>query len=292
MPTERLANITFRRCSSINNQGAGFGFDFAGLTSTHWAAGVPAVGLRFEDCIVIGNHVGWAFTTAYPSLAGSIAVVGGSTEGTASHGIGIYDKAASSLLVSFTNHSLRNVSTGGLLCTDVDASKLCAFPDLGAKNTPVALFIRSGTPQREGNISFSGLSVEDTRDRPWLQVLGDSNGWSGISLSNTSVTNPHGCKADVSKVFGTHKIPAGLTPITGLAAVRCNDSPTPPPPPTPSPAPSRCAATETKFCASAQKDSVAKCSECVAAHLVELAQASCSDSDVHRFCHLPTTYWE
>ena len=74
VPTERLANITFRRCSSINNQGAGFGFDFAGLTSTHWAAGVPAVSLRFEDCTVIGNHVGWAFTTAYPSLAGSMPI--------------------------------------------------------------------------------------------------------------------------------------------------------------------------------------------------------------------------
>lgn len=297
VPADRLANITFRRCSSINNQGAGFGFDFAGLTSTvHWAAGVPPVSLRFEDCTVIGNHVGWAFTTAYPSLAGSMVVVGGSTEGTASHGIGIYDKAASSLRVSFSDHSMRNVSTGGVHCTDVDPSKLCAFPDLGPKNSPVALFIRTGTPEREGNVSFSGLSVEDSWDRPWLQVLGDSNGWSGIALSNITVHNPHGCKADVSKVFGTHKVPTGLTPITGLPAVRCNGSPAPqpqPPPPSPSPSPppppSGCAAAEEKYCASAQKVSAAKCSECVAAHLVELSHGGCSDKDVQKFCHLPTS---
>ena len=41
--------------------------------------------------------------------------------------------------------------------------------------------------------------------------------------------------------------------------------------------------------AGAQKALVAKCSECVAAHLVELAQAGCSDEDVHKFCRWPTT---
>lgn len=35
-PNQRLTNITFRDCTSINNQGAGYGFDFAGLTAKKW----------------------------------------------------------------------------------------------------------------------------------------------------------------------------------------------------------------------------------------------------------------
>ena len=35
-PNQRLTNITFCDCTSINNQGAGYGFDFAGLTAKKW----------------------------------------------------------------------------------------------------------------------------------------------------------------------------------------------------------------------------------------------------------------
>ena len=56
----------------------------------------------------------------------------------------------------------------------------------------MALFIRDGTPEKEGGVNLSNLSVADSRDRPWLQVIGDSNGWSDVSLDWVSVPNPHG----------------------------------------------------------------------------------------------------
>ena len=137
------------------------------------AAGLPPVTISFEDCDAIGNHAGWTLTTAYPGLPGSVEVVRGTTSGSLSHGIGIYNKAASALGVSFRDHQVWNVSTGGSACTDVDAAKLC--PDGKPVNAPVALFIRDGTPEKEGGVNLSNLSVADSRDRPWLQVIGDSN---------------------------------------------------------------------------------------------------------------------
>ena len=218
-PNQRLSDIVFSNCTSVGNQGSGFGFDFAGLTSTHWAAGLPPVTISFEDCDAIGNHAGWTLTTAYPGLPGSVEVVRGTTSGSLSHGIGIYNKAASAVGVSFRDHQVRNVSTGGSGCTDVDAAKLC--PDGKPVNAPVALFIRDGTPEKEGGVNLSNLSVADSRDRPWLQVIGDSNGWSDVSLDWVSVTNPHGCVADLSHVYGTHPVPAHQTPVSGLADVHC-----------------------------------------------------------------------
>ena len=218
-PNQRLSDIVFSNCTSVGNQGSGFGFDFAGLTSTHWAAGLPPVTISFEDCDAIGNHAGWTLTTAYPGLPGSVEVVRGTTSGSLSHGIGIYNKAASALGVSFRDHQVWNVSTGGSACTDVDAAKLC--PDGKPVNAPVALFIRDGTPEKEGGVNLSNLSVADSHDRPWLQVIGDSNGWSDVSLDWVSVTNPHGCVADLSHVYGTHPVPAHQTPVSGLADVHC-----------------------------------------------------------------------
>ena len=183
------------------------------------AAGLPPVTISFEDCDAIGNHAGWTLTTAYPGLPGSVEVVRGTTSGSLSHGIGIYNKAASALGVSFRDHQVWNVSTGGAGCTDVDAAKLC--PDGKPVNAPVALFIRDGTPEKEGGVNLSNLSVADSHDRPWLQVIGDSNGWSDVSLDWVSVTNPHGCVADLSHVYGTHPVPAHQTPVSGLADVHC-----------------------------------------------------------------------
>ena len=91
------------------------------------------------------------------------------------------------------------------------------------KLSAVALYIRSGTPEAEGNVRFDGLTVVDSMARPWLQVVGDSNGWGGVSLRNVSVTNPHGCAADTSHLYGTHPAPAGKSPaVDGLASVRCS----------------------------------------------------------------------
>jgi hypothetical protein len=217
-----LQNITFRNCSSLNNQGAGFGADFAGLTGCggSWASGCPAVTIRIEDCIVSNNHVGYALTTAYPHLPGAIEIVRGETHNTASHGIAIYGKAASAFSIRFTDHWLSNVSSAGLSCETVDQKKLCPA-GLKPINGPVALFLRDGTPAAEGNISFDGLRVADTAARPWLQVIGDSEGWNTVKLNNISVQNPAGCTVDLSHTFGTHPL-AGRVPVTGLGGVTCN----------------------------------------------------------------------
>ena len=167
------------------------------------------------------NHVGYALTTAYPHLPGSIEVVRGETRNAASHGIAIYSKATSALSVRFTDHSVSNVSSGGLSCEAVDQKKLCPA-GLKPVNGPVALFMREGTPAAEGNVLFDGLRVADSMHRPWLQVIGDSNGWNAVTLNNVSVQNSKGCTVDLSHAFGTHPA-AGRVPVTGLGEVACNE---------------------------------------------------------------------
>ena len=49
-PTDRLHNITFRRCLSVNNSGAGFQV-FPGNLNT---SSLPVL-IRFEDCNVEGS---------------------------------------------------------------------------------------------------------------------------------------------------------------------------------------------------------------------------------------------
>ena len=90
--------------------------------------------------------------------------------------------------------------------------------------------------------------------------------------------------------FAGRRVSAATGPVvcaceTPWQGARCNELPWPGPE---LPSPSGCAAAEEKYCASAQKASVAKCSECVAAHLVELAHAGCADKDAQKFCHLST----
>ena len=48
-PTDRLSNVTFRRCAAVNNSGAGFQV-FPGALN---ASSLP-MGITFEDCRVSG----------------------------------------------------------------------------------------------------------------------------------------------------------------------------------------------------------------------------------------------
>jgi hypothetical protein len=94
--TDRLHNVTFRRCSSVNNSGAGFQTFIGALNSSS----MP-VTITFEDCTVSGigrNPLmapivpdGYYFNSfGGKGAKGFIKVLGGSVIGTASFGAAVY----------------------------------------------------------------------------------------------------------------------------------------------------------------------------------------------------------
>eukprot|EP00035_Acanthoeca_spectabilis_P028100 m.469200 g.469200 ORF g.469200 m.469200 type:complete len:192 (-) comp28248_c0_seq1:8-583(-) len=186
------------------------------MNGSNWGSGLSPVTVRFENCVVEANLVGWAIEFAHPNLSGSIDVAGGFTTQTASHGIALYDKAASALGVTFSDHSLLNVSTSSLNCSELNAAKRCPA---GAKNVPIALIVRAGNPSVEGQVIFRNVSVWDHRFRPWVQVIGDVRGWQHVTFSSVSVSNPSGCMSNTSLAYGGQPVPAGV--INGLEAVKC-----------------------------------------------------------------------
>ena len=185
--TDRLSNITFRRCKALNNSGAGFQVFLAGLNGSS----MP-VSARFEDCFVGGvgfKPYGTVVSCGYyfnafggNGAAGSISVVGGSVRGTASFGAAVYAHGANDPLVSFDGVSFQNV-----------AVRPGAFePKLGFSNGPLAIAALGSTMNGHslGGVSFKNVVVKDDLERPVLVVVGGSKGSVGDVAGDITLERP------------------------------------------------------------------------------------------------------
>ena len=227
----RLTNLTFKNCLAANNQGDGFGGYFSSMLSYDgkkgddswawhakhgWAKGAYdryPLTVLFDNCSIRGGGGGWSFGTIYPNLPGSIVIQGGEVTGTARPGVHISSKALSSATIKFVRHTIRNVATNSTLFNC--SAKTKAKCPHGQVNTPILVVARHGqTPEIEGGVSFEDCVIEDSRARPWLQLIGDAHPqkpaapypaaagqgrWANVNLTNLRVTTvaPHLCAPQV-----------------------------------------------------------------------------------------------
>ena len=253
-PTDRLHNITFRRCKALNNSGAGFQafpvsidpplsplppaaplhpLGDAAAELERWArrgalnASSLPVKIRFEDCHVEGvgfKPYGTVVSCGYyfnsfggKGAPGWITVDGGTVKRTVSFGAAVYAHGANDPHVTFSGVTFDHVAiTPG------------AFdPKLNFSNGPLtiaALGNKLGGHDL-GGVTFKDVVVKDDRDRPVLVVVGDEG--DGVADVGGSITvhNPHhtaGCSVVVGAEGWTEGQAAAATKaLTANVSVDC-----------------------------------------------------------------------
>ena len=227
-PTDRLHNITFRRCISVNNSGAGFQVFPGNLNSSS----LP-VKIRFEDCHVLGvgfRPYGTVVSDGYyfnsfggKGAAGTVVVDGGTVRGTVSFGAAVYAHGTNDPHITFKDVTIDHVA----IQPAVFESKLnfsngaMAIASLGNKLNGHNL----------GGVTLSNVTVIEARQRPLLVVVGTGGGGVGdISGSITVRSSQGGCAGVVggkqSVVAGAEGWSPAVTAATETAlranlSIRC-----------------------------------------------------------------------
>jgi hypothetical protein len=181
--TDRLHNITFRKCTALNNSGAGFQV-FPGKLN---ASSLP-VQISFEDCHAEGVgfkpygtvvSCGYYFNSFGGSGApGYVKVTGGAVTRTASFGAAVYVHGTNDPHITFKDVLFDHVAT-----------QPSTFEQkLNFTNGPLAIAALGNelAGHNLGGITFDNVVVKDDRARPFLTVVGTSGG--GVARVDGSIT--------------------------------------------------------------------------------------------------------
>jgi hypothetical protein len=216
---DRLHNITFRKCSAVNNSGAGFQVFPGRLNSSS----LP-VQINFEDCRVEGVGLkpystvvscGYYFNSFGGGGApGYVKVTGGAVTRTASFGAAVYAHGTNDPHVTFKDVLFDHVAT-----------QPGTFEQkLNFTNGPLAIAALGNklAGHNLGGVTFDNVVVNDDRARPVLTVVGTSG--DGVARVDGHIT-VHNSKQKVgcSIVAGAEGWTDAQTAAT-RAALRSNVS--------------------------------------------------------------------
>ncbi|HOF39652.1 MAG TPA: right-handed parallel beta-helix repeat-containing protein [Candidatus Hydrogenedentes bacterium] len=181
-PREKLVNCLVRNCVFSGNQGAGILLYLKNLD-----AGSSPVSLTFEDCFVgAGNSSGIVIGAVNDQgPGGQVEFRNCTVENPHEHGLRIYDKAASSVEIRFTNcHWSGSWSQPG---------KQADVP-----RSPLEIELRRQQITREqGGVAFDACYVYDTVDRPVLAIREHETEFGARNVSGTLfVVSPHAPRMD------------------------------------------------------------------------------------------------
>jgi hypothetical protein len=194
-PRDRLVNISFIRCNSVNNSGAGYQVFPAKSDETS-----TPMSVSFIDCNASGIGRKPLMAPAVPDgyylnswggqgARGHINVVRGFIRGTNSFGAAVYTHGANDALVTFDGTVFDHV-----------AVKSAPF-DGPVRNSPLAIASLGSAMKGHamGMVEFRDVTVVDNQERPFLLVDGKGSleGLQGVS-GTVNVRNPKhsaaGCK--------------------------------------------------------------------------------------------------
>eukprot|EP01050_Picozoa_sp_SAG11_P007546 SAG11_NODE_634_length_8046_cov_8.096011_6_plen_782_part_00 len=219
--TQSFVNLTFRRCNSTNNHGAGFM-----MCIYHLGASSAPLGVRFEDCHV--RNVGLGATTTSSAIPGggfvlsasssneskttaqgSITWNGGSITDTAEEAIHI-SRPEPGGVISFSNvllaNNAMNMSCVSSNCfpnfthrANVKVPVRADGSSSSARGTPNPLFILFNVFDSAGSVTepsdgllLSNVLVKDSLRRPFAYVASHSRNVLGTDIT-VSNTKANGC---------------------------------------------------------------------------------------------------
>lgn len=181
-PREKLVNCLVRNCVFSGNQGAGILLYLKNLD-----ANSSPVSLTFEDCYIgAGNSSGITIGAVNDQgPGGHVEFRNCAVEGSLRHGLRIYDKAASSVGVHFTN-------------CHWSASWAQAPKQTDAPRSPLEIELRRQEITREqGGVTFDACYVYDCADQPVLAIRENETEFGARHVSGTLfVASPHAPRMD------------------------------------------------------------------------------------------------
>ena len=247
--SQSFVNLTFRRCVSADNAGAGFLLDLYHLTAQS-----QPLGVRFEDCVVrnVGLQSEWhgnsvpgnglvvsssSQNQSKTTAAGSIVWQGGFITDTAWEGVHIA-RPESGALISIENvHLARTALHMSSSCTFNHAAD-CVQPGLkgagvgarvfASKGTPNPIFVLANAfasagavvnPEVDG-VLLRNVVISDSLPRPFAFVAGPSR---NVLSTNLTVENSraNGCGSNIVVPFGKPAHFAAYGGNVNLSVSRC-----------------------------------------------------------------------